>query len=134
MPLGAKLWRSGTDKAHKAKELLDRRSYIDMKGHYHLRGVDVEPFRRKIFERSGGRCENLIDKTWDEIVCDMDADPLKRCRALITWNGFEMHHEPSGYERYDSMESCFAICRECHRAAHNREPQLKSIPGIEMPK
>lgn len=109
--LGFKLDRSATKEAYASKRFLDKRSIVDMKGRDHLKGVDVEPFRRKIFERSQGLCE------------------AGGCYTTFTWDTMEMHHQPAGYERYDSMESCFALCRECHRRKHV-QVRISYIKGI----
>ncbi len=116
MSLGYKVNWTGTKRYYEAGVFSDKRSRLDMKGHLHLKGKDVEPFRRMIFKRSDGICE-----------CSKDG---VRCETWLYWpNGFEMHHSPDGYERYDSMESCFAFCRPCHRAVHV-QVRLRSVPNV----
>ncbi len=124
-PLGWKIDYARTVQAHAIKRFVDKRSKVDTNGHDHLKGKDVEPFRRRIFERSDGRCEAIIGK---EYVGD-GYTLTEYCCNPITWDTFEMHHDPDGYERYDSMESCFAFCRYCHKAQHP-QVRLRTIPGV----
>ena len=130
MALGYKRDEIGTKRLREIGWFLDKRSVLDMKGRCHLKGKDVEPFRRKIFERSGGQCEKW---RWYNLGGPA-VQTMCRCMNTITWETMEMHHSPSGYARYDSMESVKGICHECHIASHNREPQLKSIPNCDVPR
>lgn len=105
MPIGWKFDAVETYCKYSQGIFKDSRSKVDTKGHDHLKGKDVGPFRFRVFERSQQQCECVKEGV--------------RCDAWLWWpDGFEMHHDPDGYERYDSMESCFAFCRPCHRARH----------------
>jgi hypothetical protein len=108
MPWGWKKDVVATALAHGRRRFVDERSSVDMKGHDHLKGTDMEFFRQRIVERANGKCE--------------------LCGVTIRDNG-ELHHDPDGYERYDSDESVKFICGPCHRSKHVRV-KLGTIPGI----
>lgn len=119
MSLGYKVDKGATIISQAEGRFRDGRSKVDMKGRDHLRGKDVEPFRRKIFERSGGACELKL---------------APGCWQNAPWEIGEIDHDPDGYERYDSLDSVKWTCPPCHRFRHNREVHLGSIPNRDVPR
>lgn len=122
-PLGFKLDAAATALARSTGILVDKRSRIDTKGRFHLKGEDMTMFRRQIFNRSKGHCESKVGT----VYVNGEYLPVM-CDARITWDSFELHHDPAGYSRYESEDSCFAICKRCHRAEHV-QVHLGSVNG-----
>lgn len=117
MSLGYKRDEIGTKEMRQSGCFIDRRSVLDMKGRMHLKGKDIELFRKKIFERSGGACELKL---------------APGCWQNAPWEIGEIDHDPDGYERYDSLDSVKWTCPPCHRFRHNREVHLGSIPNCGL--
>jgi 5-methylcytosine-specific restriction endonuclease McrA len=84
--------------------LRDKRSFAtlpDSAGKIHLKlfGEDIDGARIFVFQRAWGKCEE--------------------CRALITWEGYDMHHIKGGLSgRCDCLDNLLALCRDCHKAKH----------------
>lgn len=98
----------------------DPRSYVkrakDGEMHYYRFGEDMTILRRRVFERSRGFCEMPIRGFSNGI----------RCNRNISWETFELDHNPSlAQGGDDTEEGTRAICRRCHVARHNRTTKFK---------
>jgi len=95
-----------------------------------LRGAAKQSRRWALFERSGGRCEEMLQFT--RYACLPGSLELARaagtmfirCNATITWESMEWSHKRHGIHRCDCMECGIASCRACHARRHNP----KSVP------
>jgi hypothetical protein len=93
--------------ATQAAGFLDPRSYI-RRGKVFRFGLDMEALRQAVFNRSRGYCEMRIRGMLGH-----------RCNRNISWETFELHHEPSlGQGGCDTLEGTMASCRRCHHARH----------------
>lgn len=111
----AKRDEAGTRAARKAKEFVDRRSWKgwrkDGTPYIRLKGRDKEAQYGRLHFLWDGNC----------------AACKKPCRFRV-----ELHHIVSlGRGGDDSDANLQFLCRPCHRAAHNREVQLGTIPALE---
>ena len=87
-----------------------KRSYIRPDGRVYRFGVDVEPLRREVFQRSNGFCEMPLRGVLNGL-----------CNRNIFWETFELHHEPpKSRGGDDSPEGTRASCRRCHVQRHGR--------------
>lgn len=82
----------------------------------------MHALRRKVYARSEGRCENVVDG--------------KRCGVWVAWAGpnkGELHHTTSrGHGGSDDEINCKFFCRPCHRGEHPG-PQWSSQRGRPLP-
>lgn len=92
-----------------AMKFKDPRSYV-RRGKTYRFGEDVLDLRTLLFERSKGYCE-MITRGY------LNA----RCQRNISWETFEMHHEPPRSQGGDdSLEGVLASCKRCHVSRHGR--------------
>lgn len=102
---------------HKDKEATKRmgffnpKSYVTFAGKEFRFGKDMEHMRLRVFERSKGFCEMPLKGDLAKMTCQRN----------ISWETFEMHHEPPRSKGGDdSFENLRASCRRCHQARHAR--------------
>jgi len=117
MPQWAKRDEAGTRAARKAKEFLDRRSWKgwrkDRTPFIRLHGRDKEAQYQRIHFLWRGYCA----------VCERPIPGKHFC---------ELDHVVSlGRGGDDADSNLQFLCRPCHRAKHNREVQLGTIPALE---
>lgn len=98
-----------------AAGFIDPRSYVkrmkDGESATFLFGLDMTALRRRVFERSRGFCEMPLRGYTAGIRCDRN----------ISWDTFELDHNPSlAQGGDDTEEGTRAICKRCHIARHNR--------------
>lgn len=93
-----------------------------VQGREKLYGEAKTDRRREIFERSGGRCEAMIEKrnTW-AISSNITGFDYFRCNAPITWETMEWSHDRHAANKDDSMGTGIASCKACHSAKHNAQ-------------
>lgn len=65
---------------------------------------DLKELRWAVFERSGGKCEII----WDGGLCP----------NTFGWSNFNLHHDPRGSSRSDTLETTRAACIPCHKKLH----------------
>ena len=105
-------------KARGDREYRDGRTYLQNK----------TELRQRVFERSGGRCEDIHD------LINMDANHVyakMRCNAPITWESMELSHLRHGIHRDDSERGTIASCKDCHRKRH-ASAKVPRRPGKKM--
>jgi len=76
-------------------------------GRVQLRGQDKTDLRRDVYNRAGGRCEEIRNG--------------KRCNRFAGWDGLkhgELSHRAHGAKRNDTTDDVLWSCRECHRKRH----------------
>lgn len=105
-PLGWQVSRADTNLARAAGRFKDPRSRMDKKGYAHLEGEDKTELRRKLFVRSMGYCEIVVDSKG------------RRCGRFAGWENGQMHHIPGGYEKIDDLAHVWWACKPCHKSAH----------------
>jgi hypothetical protein len=94
-------------------------------GRTRLKGEDMTELRRKVFARSGGKCEEIKVltnfKDWTAIEGQMCPPQtiMGPCGAPITWDSMELSHNAHGSRRDDSEAGTIASCKSCHTAKHN---------------
>ena len=97
-----------------AANLTDKRSYIRPDGRAVLFGDDMTQLRRRVFDRSGGRCE-CFGECMVHIV---------RCPAEINWFTMELSHKiPRSKGRDDRETNVIASCHACHVAYEDWSPR-----------
>lgn len=90
----------------------DPRSYV-RRGKTYRFGQDILDLRTLAFQRSKGYCE-MITRGYLH----------GRCQRNISWETFEMHHEPPlSQGGDDSLEGVLASCKRCHVSRHGRVPR-----------
>lgn len=82
-----------------------------------IRLADKGELREKVFERSGGKCEEVIPDS-DIIAKRLWFPEQWRCNAPITLQSMELSHKRHGCHRDDTAASTIASCKECHRVKH----------------
>jgi 5-methylcytosine-specific restriction endonuclease McrA len=120
MPRGHKRDLAATREAR----FLDPRSFISRDGALFLYGDDWGPHREKLFERTKGQCEQIIQNNG----C---AGPI-RCARLIRLDTMESHHViERGKRGSDDLENLLGICHGCHQRAHSwRKPRWTSPTAL----
>jgi hypothetical protein len=98
-----------------AAGFVDPRSYVkrakDGELQYYRFGLDMTALREAAFGRSKGFCEMPVRGYINGV----------RCNRCITWETFELDHNPSlAQGGDDSLEGVRAICGRCHVVRHNR--------------
>lgn len=88
-----------------------------------LRGKAKTERRRDIFERSGGRCEQMIPLRYNTCLhFGLPIGTTERCWKRITWDSMEWSHNRHAANKCDCMECGIASCKECHARRHNPKP------------
>lgn len=72
-----------------------------------IRLADKGDLRERVFERSGGFCEEIVNGVRSG-----------RCWRAITIQSMELSHKRHGCHRDDTAASTIASCKECHRVKH----------------
>lgn len=103
-----------------------RKSRIYPDGREELRGADKSNRHDEIFERAGGRCEEIKKYRLQPFCMSPSFKVERRCNAPAT----EWSHKPcihikvgNGHGRgfkCDAMSCGIASCRECHKKAHGQ--------------
>lgn len=108
-----------TKAAYKVREFRDKkkRSHYTIDGREYLFGEDKCRRHDEIKARAHGYCELKL---------------VPKCGTFNNKRGNQWHHDPPRSKGGDdSMKGGIWACPPCHRAAHNREVQLRSIPALE---
>jgi hypothetical protein len=86
----------------------DPRSKVQWRtGRVILKGQDKTELRRAVYNRAGGRCEEIRNG--------------KRCNRFAAWGGVkhgELSHRKHGANRDDTTDGVIWSCRTCHSARH----------------
>ena len=99
-------------------------------GRVKLRGQDKTDLRRAIYNRAGGRCEEIRNG--------------KRCNRFAAWDGLkhgELSHRKHGANRDDTEEGVIWSCKECHAERHpgpqfaaKRRRAQEAVPDSARPR
>jgi 5-methylcytosine-specific restriction endonuclease McrA len=80
-------------------------------GKIRLDAKGIEALRIAVYQRSGGRCENVING--------------KRCIVPFHFLTFEMHHlQHRSLGGSDSMDNASALCTRCHSDHHLKSKKI----------
>ena len=102
------------------REYRDGRTYLQNK----------TELRQRVFERSGGRCEDMIENMLT-VEGFGNVPQYLTCNAPITWESMELSHLRHGIHRDDSERGTIASCKECHRKRH-ASAKVPRRPGKKM--
>lgn len=113
MPRGAKIDLAVTKDMRKAKQFLDRRSFMSKSGHSYLYGKDKEAARERAIDRARDP-ERLAT-----VLCQNCREPLQD--FFLSPNKAEMHHLKNlTADRCDCDHNLAMWCRACHSRRHNQ--------------
>lgn len=100
----------------------ERTAHITGHKRVRLYGKAREQRRTEIFERAGGRCEEI----WGFVALPTSEGPLilsARCKNPAT----EWSHKRHGSNKCDCLECGIASCSECHRRRHQPKACPKKV-------
>lgn len=104
------------------KRTKPRRKRPELFGHDHglrLRGKAKEKQRRAIFERSKGRCEEIVRCSLPECNEGGKCWHTYLCWKPITWESMEWSHKRHAANKCDCLMCGIASCHQCHVSRHN---------------
>lgn len=86
-------------------------SYVAKDGRHVLFGIDWKERKGELNQRSGGRCENMVEDV--------------RCGGLAMHPHHIIHRRTKGSNtRDDRMDNLLALCDSCHRKMHpDKQPK-----------